>query len=118
MAKTELLTVRMDSELYQAFMAAARGLDRPASQITRDLVRAFVDRQSRTSGFEEALAQHEATLAQTYPVASPDEYQAFLAEKVGRAREQMAAGKGVTHEQVVAEGAARRAALLKRLGQK
>ena len=43
---------------------------------------------------------------------------AFLAEKVRLGREDIAAGRTVSHEQVVAEGEARRAALLKRLGKR
>lgn len=43
---------------------------------------------------------------------------AFMAEKVRLGREDIVAGRTVSHEQVVAEGEARRAALLKRLGKR
>ncbi|WP_395677225.1 hypothetical protein [Inquilinus sp.] len=118
MAKEMLLTVRMDAELHKAFMDAAQALDRPASQVARELVRSFVQRQSRNAEFEEAVRRHEARLAQDMPHGTEEEYQAFLAEKVRLGREDIAAGRTVSHEQVVAEGEARRAALLKRLGRR
>lgn len=118
MAKDMLLTVRMDAELHRAFMDAAHALDRPASQVARDLVRNFVQRQSRTAEFEEAMRRQEARLAQDVPQGTEEDYQAFLAEKVRLGREDIAAGRTVSHEQVVAEGEARRAALLKRLGKR
>ena len=113
-----LLTVRMDAELHKAFMDAAHALDRPASQVARDLVRGFVQRQSRAAEFEEAMRLHEARLARDVPQGTEEEYLAFLTEKVRRGREDIAAGRTVSHEQVVAEGDARRAALLKRLGKR
>lgn len=118
MPKDMLLTVRMDAELHKAFMDAAHALDRPASQVARDLMRSFVQRQSRTAEFEESMRRHEVRLAQGVPHGTEEDYQAFLAEKVRLAREDIAAGRTLSHEQILAEGEARRAALLKRLGRR
>ncbi|WP_342241579.1 hypothetical protein [Inquilinus sp. OTU3971] len=57
-------------------------------------------------------------MSQDLPQGTQEDYQAFLAEKVRLGREDIAAGRMVSHEQVVAEGEARRAALLKRLGKR
>lgn len=118
MPKEMLLTVRMDADLHRAFMDAAHSMDRKASQVARDLVRDFVQRHSRLSEFDDAMLQHEAKLAGTVPQATDAEYQRFVAAQVDIGDQQIAAGHGVTHEQVLAEGAARRAALRKRFGVK
>jgi predicted transcriptional regulator len=88
MAKEMLLTVRMDAELHKAFMEAAHAVDRHASQIARDLVRDFVNRQR-------GEAEHDAWFR--------TEIEAGLRET-----------QFVPHEQVEAEMAREEAALMKR----
>jgi predicted transcriptional regulator len=45
MAKAAMFTVKLESELRDAFMAEAEAVDRPASQIVREFMRDFVRRQ-------------------------------------------------------------------------
>jgi predicted transcriptional regulator len=77
--------MKLEPELREQFMAEAEASHRPASQIMREMMRQFV----RT--------QQEAR-----------EYEAFLQQKVDLARESMAAGEGVSNEEVEAQFAARR----------
>jgi len=92
MAKDTLLTARIEPELHQAFMAAAAAMDRPASQIVRELVRDFVQRKQ-----------------------SQEEYDAFLARKVAAGLADIAAGRTYSSEEVEAEFAVKRAEALKRI---
>ncbi len=77
MAKEAVFTMKLEPELRDAFMAAAKSADRPASQIVREFMRDFVQ-QDR-------------------------EYVAWLQKKVDRARADIAAGRVYSHEQVMAE---------------
>ncbi len=77
MAKEAVFTMKLEPELRDAFMAAAKAADRPASQIVREFMRDFV-RQDRA-------------------------YVAFLQRKVDQARADIAAGHLESHEAVVAE---------------
>lgn len=77
MAKEAVFTMKLEPELRDAFMAAAKNEDRPASQIIREFMRDFVQ-QDR-------------------------DYVAFLQRKVDEAREDLAAGRVHSHEDVVAE---------------
>jgi len=77
MAKEAVFTMKLEPELRDAFMAAARNEDRPASQIIREFMRDFVQ-QDR-------------------------DYVAFLQRRVDEAREDLAAGRVHSHEEVVAE---------------
>jgi len=49
MPKDAVLTVKLEPELRDAFVAAAAALDRPASQLVREFMREFVEnrRQER-----------------------------------------------------------------------
>ncbi|MDT3313073.1 antitoxin of toxin-antitoxin stability system [Pseudomonas sp. rhizo66] len=85
MSKQAVFTMKLEPELREQFMAEAEASHRPASQIMREMMRQFV----RT--------QQEAR-----------EYEAFLQRKVDLARESMAAGEGVSNEEVEAQFAARR----------
>jgi hypothetical protein len=84
-----VFTLKIEPELRDAFMAEAAASHRPASQIVRELMRGFVERQ------------HEAR-----------DYDGFLARKVATARESMRAGRGRSDAEVEADFAARRAAAL------
>jgi predicted transcriptional regulator len=85
MSKQAVFTMKLEPELREQFMAEAEASHRPASQIMREMMRQFV----RT--------QQEAR-----------EYEVFLQRKVDLARESMAAGEGVSNEEVEAQFAARR----------
>lgn len=88
MPKEAVFTMKLEPELRDAFMAAAEASHRPASQIVRELMREFVQRQQDT---------------QTYD--------AFLRSKIDNARAQIASGHYGIAEEVEAHFAARRAAL-------
>jgi predicted transcriptional regulator len=74
MAKEAVFTLKLEPELRDAFMAAAKSADRPASQVVREFMRDYV-RQDR-------------------------EYVAWLQRKVDAAREDIAAGRVYTEEDV------------------
>lgn len=77
MAKEAVFTMKLEPELRDAFMAAAKTEDRPASQIVREFMRNYVE-QDR-------------------------EYVAWLQRKVDQAHADIAAGRVHTHEEVSAE---------------
>ena len=77
MTKEAVFTMKLEPELRDAFMAAAKAADRPASQIVREFMRDFVQ-QDR-------------------------EYIAALQRKVDQARADIAAGRVHSHEEVVTE---------------
>ncbi|RJG43140.1 antitoxin of toxin-antitoxin stability system [Mesorhizobium sp. DCY119] len=77
MPKEAVFTMKLESELRDAFMAAAKAEDRPASQIVREFMRDFVQ-QNR-------------------------DYVAFLQRKVDAARADIAAGRVFSNEEVEAE---------------
>jgi predicted DNA-binding protein len=89
--KTSMFSLKIDPELRAAFTAAAAAADRPASQIVRELMRAYVQDTEQAG------------------------YRDFLAEKVAAARLDMAAGNGRDNAEVSAEFARRRAKLRARL---
>ena len=91
MSKDAVFTMKLEPDLRDAFMAEAEAAHRPASQIVRDLMREFVERQQ-----------------------AEREYDAFLHRKVEAARVSMGAGRGRSNEEVEARAAARRADLLRR----
>jgi predicted transcriptional regulator len=93
MPKEAVFTMKLEPELREAFMAEAEASHRPASQILRELMRDFVQRQREAR-----------------------EYDEFLRSKVTAAREQIAAGDYASSEDVEARFAARRAQLLAKAG--
>jgi predicted transcriptional regulator len=74
MAKEAVFTMKLEPELRDAFAAAAKAADRPASQIVREFMRDYV-KQDR-------------------------EYVEFLRRKVERSRASIAAGRGHSDEEV------------------
>lgn len=74
MAKEAVFTMKLEPELREAFMAAARRDDRPASQLVREFMRDYVN-QDR-------------------------EYVEFLRRKVEKSRVSLAAGHGYSDEEV------------------
>ena len=94
MTKEAVFTMKLEPELRDAFMTEAQAIDRPASQVVRDLMREFV------------LRQREAR-----------QYEAFLRRKVETARIEMYADIGRSNEEVEATFAERRSELLRRAQQ-
>ena len=86
MPKEAVFTMKLEPELRADFMAEAQTAHRPASQVVRELMRDFVQRQRVARG-----------------------YDGFLQQKVQAARASVQAGKGQSNEVVEAEFAARRA---------
>jgi predicted transcriptional regulator len=86
MSKESVFTLKLEPELRAAFMAEAEAAHRPASQVVRELMREFVERQRMAR-----------------------EYETFLQRKVDTARASMHAGRGRSNDEVEAEFAARRA---------
>ena len=69
MSKEAVFTMKLEPELRAQFMAEAKASHRPASQIMRDLMREFVQRQREAR-----------------------EYDQFLRDKVANARQQIHRG--------------------------
>ena len=90
MAKEAVFTMKLESDLRDAFMAEAEAAHRPASQIVRELMRDFIDRQREFR-----------------------EYDEFLRHKVERARASIKAGRVKPHDDVLAESAAWREKVLR-----
>lgn len=60
MSKEAVFTMKLESELRSEFMAAAKAVHRPASQVIRELMREFVRQQqkpSELSGVEKEVAE-------------------------------------------------------------
>ncbi len=87
MSKEAVFTMKLEPELRADFMAAARAVHRPASQLLRELMRDYVQRQ------------HEVR-----------EYDAYLINKVEAGRASLRVGHGRSNEDVEADFAARRLA--------
>lgn len=86
MSKESVFTMKLEPELRAGFMAEAKAAHRPASQILRELMREYVQRQRDARAYDE-----------------------FLRRKVEAGRASMRAGLGRANEEVEAEFAARRA---------
>ncbi|MDY0049472.1 MAG: antitoxin of toxin-antitoxin stability system [Halothiobacillaceae bacterium] len=93
MSKEAVFTMKLESELRAEFMAEAEASHRPASQILRELMREFVQRQRQVREYEE-----------------------FLRGKVASAREQIRAGEYASADDVEARSAARSSQLLAKAG--
>jgi predicted transcriptional regulator len=89
--KEAVFTMKLEPELRDEFIAAAKHLDRPASQVVRELMREFVQRQRDAQSYDE-----------------------FLRRKVEAARVSVRAGSGRANDEVEAEYAARRAGAAKK----
>lgn len=88
MPKEAVFTIKLEPELRDDFMAEAAASHRPASQIVREMMREFVQRQREAR-----------------------EYDQFLHAKVEAARRSMHAGIGQLNDEVETQFAARRAEL-------
>lgn len=86
MGKEAVFTMKLEADLRADFMAETDALHRPASQVVRELMREFVERQRMKR-----------------------EHSAFVERKVALARMSMQAGQGFGNDEVEAEFAERRA---------
>ena len=86
MSKEAVFTMKLEPELRAEFMAEAEAAHRPASQVLRELMREFVQRQREAR-----------------------EYDEFLRSKVEAGRASMQAGRGRSNDEIEAEFAAKRA---------
>jgi predicted transcriptional regulator len=89
--KEAVFTMKLEPELRDEFMAEAEAAHRPASQVVRELMREFVQRQREAR-----------------------DYDVFLSRKVEVARASVRAGRGRSSEEVEAEFAARRSKVASR----
>jgi hypothetical protein len=87
-SKEAVFTMKLEPELRADFMAETEAAHRPASQVLRELMREFVQRQRDAR-----------------------DYDSFLRGKVDAARVSMNTGVGRTNDAVEAEFAARRASV-------
>lgn len=92
MSKEAVFTMKLEPDLRAEFMAEAQASHRPASQILRELMRDYVQRQRQARGYED-----------------------FLRHKVDVARAQIDEGQHRSNEEVAAEFAEKRAHMLGRL---
>ncbi|WP_043532099.1 hypothetical protein [Litchfieldella xinjiangensis] len=86
MAKQSVFTMKLEPELRDQFIAEAEASHRPASQVVRELMREYIQRQREAR-----------------------EYESFLRGKVDAARRSKEAGEGLSNAEVEAQFAARRA---------
>jgi len=93
MQKEAVFTMKLEAELRDEFMAEADAAHRPASQIVRELMRDFVQRQREAR-----------------------DHDAFLRQKVDVARASMHAGRGRSNDEVESDFAAQRAKLKRKAG--
>jgi predicted transcriptional regulator len=89
--KEAVFTMKLEPELRDEFMAEAEAAHRPASQVVRELMREFVQRQREAR-----------------------DYDGFLRRKVEVARASVRAGRGRSSEEVETEFAARRSKVASR----
>ena len=86
MSKEAVFTMKLEPELRAAFMAETEAAHRPASQVLRELMREFVQRQRDARAYDELLRR-----------------------KVDVARSSVRADLGRSNDEVETEFAARRA---------
>ncbi len=91
MLKEAVFTMKLEPELRAEFMAEAEAAHRPASQVLRELMREFIQRQREARDYDE-----------------------FLHRKVEAGRASMRVGLGRSNEDTEAEFAARRSSVTNR----
>lgn len=84
MAKEAVFTMKLEPELRDAFMAAAKRVDRPASQLMREMMREYVDHADEHIAYDDYHRRKvEAGLAELdagMGIPSKD-VEAFFAER-------------------------------------
>ena len=94
MAKEAVFTMKLEPELRDAFMAEAEAVDRPASEIVRELMRDYVEKRRHDRGYRD-----------------------FVARKVEIARQSMDAERGRSGEDVERSFAERAAIWSRRISE-
>ena len=89
MSKEAVFTMKLEPDLRDQFMAEAEASHRPASQVLRELMREFIERQRQAR-----------------------DYDAFLGRKVEAGRASMHGGLGRSNEEVEAKFASKRAGVV------
>ena len=89
MSKEAVFTMKLEPDLRDQFMAEAEASHRPASQVLRELMREFIERQRQAR-----------------------DYDAFLGRKVEAGRASMHVGLGRSNEEVEAKFASQRAGVV------
>ena len=88
MPKSQVFTFKLEPELRDAFTAETEALDRPASQVLRELMRGFVQERQEAR-----------------------DYDRFVREKVAEGDADIAAGRVLSQQQVKQRARTRRARL-------
>lgn len=73
MSKDMQMSIKMESELHDQFMAIATRTHRPAAQIIRDLMRSFIVVQQRVPNPETIAAIEAVERGQVHTYTSADE---------------------------------------------
>jgi len=89
MSKQAVFTMKLESELRAEFISESQALHRPASQVLRELMREFIQRQRETRAYDN-----------------------FLNKKVDKAKISMEANEGHDNHSVEKDFAAKRNKLL------
>ena len=88
MPKEAVFTMKLENSLREGFIAAAKASHRPASQVLRDLMREYIQRQNESQAYDD-----------------------YVAQKVEKARQSVRSEEGFSNEEVEQLFAARRAKL-------
>ncbi|ADP10703.1 MULTISPECIES: CopG family ribbon-helix-helix protein [Erwinia] len=88
MPKEAVFTMKLENSLREGFIAAAKASHRPASQVMRELMRDYIQRQNDSRAYDD-----------------------WVAQKVEKGRESIRSGEGTSNEDVEALFAERRAKL-------
>jgi len=88
MPKEAVFTMKLESSLREGFVAAAKAAHRPASQVMRELMREYIQREEQKQA-----------------------YDVYLAQKVENGRQNIHEGRSLSNDEVEVQFAARRAKL-------
>ncbi|MFK8257990.1 antitoxin of toxin-antitoxin stability system [Erwinia sp. AnSW2-5] len=77
--------MKLESSLREGFVAAAKAAHRPASQVMRELMREYIQREEQKQA-----------------------YDVYLAQKVEKGRQNIHEGRSLSNDEVEAQFAARR----------
>ncbi|SQI41810.1 Uncharacterised protein [Leminorella richardii] len=77
MPKDAVFTMKLEPSLRESFMAAAKANHRPASQVMRDLMREYIQRQRESQNYDD-----------------------YIAKKVESGQQSIRAGEGISNEDV------------------
>lgn len=78
MSKEAVFTMKLEPELRDAFMAAAKSADRPASQIVREMMRVFVQQDREYAEFLRRKVEAGLESLRTEPTFSTEEIAADM----------------------------------------